>query len=40
MVFSGKKEYIGIFCFLQPNVYHATNLHSCLLQVQMPINDI
>jgi hypothetical protein len=21
-----KKEYIGIFCFLRPNVYHATNI--------------
>ena len=32
-----KKEYIGIFCFLQPNVYHGTNIHfklciSCLFQ--------
>jgi hypothetical protein len=21
-----KKEYIDIFCFLRPNVYHATNV--------------
>ena len=32
-----KKEPIGIFCFIRPNVYHATNMHfksciSCLFQ--------
>jgi hypothetical protein len=28
----GKKESIGIFCFLRPNVYNATNMHlkSCI----------
>ena len=31
MILSGK-EGIDIFCFLRPNVYHATNIHfkSCL----------
>jgi hypothetical protein len=32
-----KKEYIGIFCFLRPNVYHAIYafqiMHFCLFQV-------
>jgi hypothetical protein len=23
-----KKEYIGIFCFLRPNVYHASKMYS------------
>ena len=44
MVFSGKDlvktlvlvlvKNIGIFCFLRPNVYHATNMHfkSCNLK--------
>jgi hypothetical protein len=32
MVFSAWKKYIGIFCFLRPCVYHATNMHfkSCI----------
>ena len=37
-----KKDYIGIFCFLRPNVYHATNMHfeSCIFLFVSSINAI
>jgi hypothetical protein len=28
MVFSGKEGNIAIFCFLRPNVHHATNIYA------------
>jgi hypothetical protein len=31
MIFSGKEGHIGIFCFLLPNVYHATNSNHAFL---------